>query len=265
MKLSIVLSTFAIVLPIACTTSSKPDSSGTSNTEPAAVAAAPVTTPDTTVKTATVEAPSEVVEYPSYLPWEYTFYGISNTTPAVAAFVQSGRVHNDAQSRKGELEFYVVDVEKNNYVTMPYFDFAEDKQSEAAQRDIKGILKQYNLPDTEFKKTSLSSASAGAPVMINDQEHSLKLLQTSADGKLIFELQLINLKTGQGWLLQKDKMLPASRGEVTKYALKDAYVRGDKIAVIIRYDRIGGITNGKEFKLGKFLIVTGSVGITPSL
>jgi hypothetical protein len=265
MKLSLVLSTFVIVLPMACTTSSKPDSSGTSTGEPPAVAATPVTAPDTTVKATTVEATTEVVEYPSYLPWEYTFYGISNTSPAVAAFVQSGPVHNDAQSRKGELEFYVVDVEKNNYVTMPYFDYAEDKHSEAAQRDIKGILKQYNLPDTEFRKTSLSSSADQSPVIINDQEHSLKLLQTSLDGKLIFELQLINLKTGQGWLLQKDKMLPSSRGEVTKYALKDAYVRGDKIAVIIRYDRIGGITAGKEFKLGKYLIVTGSVGITPNL
>ena len=45
-----------------------PDSSGAGKTEPAAVAAAPVAAPDTAVTATTVEATSEVVEYPSYLP-----------------------------------------------------------------------------------------------------------------------------------------------------------------------------------------------------
>ncbi len=263
MKRLFVFFTVFGILPFACTTPSKPDSS---KEQQPAVAVTPANKPDTTVNTTVTEEPKPVtMEYPSYLPWEYTFYGISNTNPAVAAFGQSGLVHNDSHTRKGELEFYVVDVEKNNYATMPYFDFAEDKYSETAQRDIKGILKQYNLPDDEYKKTSLSASKDNASVIINEQEHSLKLLQTTIDNKLIFELQLINLKTGQGWVLQKDKMLPSSRGEVTEYRLKDAYVRGDKIAVIIAYDRIGGVTAGKEFKLGKFLIVTGSVGIAPNL
>ncbi len=262
MKVFTVLVALALLLPFACTTSSKPDTSETSKSEPAAVAAESATKSDTTAQS---EAVAEVVEYPSYLPWEYTFYGISDTSPAVAAFEQSGLIYNDSPSHKGELEFYVVDVEKNNYVTPPYFDFSEGKHSEAARRDIKGILKQYNLPDDDFKKTSLSSMGDHSSVIINDQEHSLTLLQSSVDGKMIFELQLVNLKSGHGWLLQKDKMLPSSRGEVTKYSLKDAYVRGDKIAVIIHYDRIGGVKDGKEFKLGKFLIVTGSVAIAPNL
>jgi hypothetical protein len=264
MKKYIYAPTLSLLL-IGCTTSSKPDSSDGSKTQTPAVTATPLAV-DTAVQVQNIAAEvTKAVEYPEYLPWEYTFYGISSTSPVVAAFEQSGLIYNNSETHKGELEFYVVDVEKNNYVTPPYFDFSEGKHSEVARRDIKGILKQYNLPDNDFKKTILSSKGDHAPVMINNQEHSLNLIQTEVHGKLIFELQLINLKTRQGWVLQKDQLLPSSRGEVIKYSLKDAYVKGDNIAVIIHYDRIGGTTAGKPFKLGKYLIVTGSVGITPSL
>lgn len=257
----------ACVLITGCSTSSKPDSSKSDSTAVGA-AAVPTNAPDTTIqKEATAEAEQAPREYPSYLPWDYAFYGISKASPAIAAFEQSGLISNNASPQKGELEFYVVDVEKNNYVGLPYFDFWEgDTRFPAvAKKDIQGILRQYNLPDSNFRKTPLVARNDRAPVIIKEEEHELTLTQSRINGKLVFELQLRNVKTGRGWLLQKDQLLPSSRGEVTKYSLKDAYVREDDIAVIIHYERIGGVTEGKQFKLGKYLIVTGSVSIEPSL
>jgi hypothetical protein len=42
--------------------------------------------------------------------------------------------------------------------------------------------------------------------------------------------------SGQDISLQKDKVVPKTRGSVRRYRLHGAYVLGDKIAVFVEYD-----------------------------
>jgi hypothetical protein len=208
------------------------------------------------------EASSGPLPYPGAQElWKYTFYGF---TPDLVntAFSTTGP---DDYNWVG-YEFYVVNVNKNDFTGKPYRERFEDEIPDDVNKTIAARLAQYKLPvKTGFTKYNLDPTKEQSAVTIKGHTYLLKLLQTDVGEKKIFELQLIDPSTYKTWVLQKDNKLPASRGSVKRYKLKDAYVQDTKLAVMLEMDM-----ESYEFESvwkypTKYMMVTGTTEAKPNV
>lgn len=187
--------------------------------------------------------------------WTYQFFGFSPDLSTVA-FETTGRVDYNWVG----YQFFLVNVNKNDFVGKPYRErFEDDEAPDSVKTAMRARLKVYKLPSQSgFAKYTLDPLEG--KVVIRGVQHQLRLLQTGP----LFELQLVEPLAKKKWVLQKDTKLPASRGStVLAYRLKDAFVQGSKIAVMIELD-----TDPTEFEgvweyYTKYMMVTGTIDAAP--
>jgi hypothetical protein len=202
------------------------------------------------------EASSGPPPYPgSQELWTYQFYGFS---PDLVNTAFSTTGHDD-YNWVG-YEFYVVNVNKNDFSSKPYRERFEEELPEDLSKTIAGKLALYKLPEkTGFVKTVLNSAKAENAINIKGHNYLLKLFQTAIGDYKIFELQLTDPSTNKLWVLQKDKKLPVSRGSVKGYRLKDAYVQNNKLAVMLEMDMESYEFESYWYYPTKYMMVTGAI------
>ena len=186
--------------------------------------------------------------------WSYTFHGFTQDL-STTAFESSG---NDDYNWVG-YEFFVVNVNKNDFAAKAYRERFEDEVPDSVINVIKKRVTGYKLPTKGYTTFSFDGAKPEANVAIKGKNYRLKLLQTIVGENAIFELQLIDPSTSKIWILQKDKKLPASRGSVKRYRLKDAYVQNSKIAVMLEMDMESWQFEGLWEYPTKYMMVTGSI------
>lgn len=261
---------FAFIIAIAlsaCTNSSKTDSSGsdslrvnaatTSDTIPVAEEAE-----DTVERIMKTDATDPEIggDMVTELSWRYTFYGFLEGNHILAAYEQSGSADPE-NSTAGELEFYVVDVRKNEYASKPY----KAANNPAGKEYVTDYIADNHLSTPNYQKVDLAAMNDDPKLVINNQVYKVRLLQRSqSTNSMLLELQLINQQSGQGWMLQSDASLPKSRGEVLEYHLADAYIENDNVAIMIKYTRTQLDKNQNEYWIYKYLMVTGSVASKPN-
>lgn len=258
------------ILFSACTNSSKTDSSGSDSLDVNPL------TGNVVVDTATVgEEAEDTVErimktdandpeiggdMVTELAWQYTFYGFLEDNHILAAYEQSGSADPE-NTTVGELEFYVVDVRKNDYASKPY----KAANSPAGKEYVTDYIADHNLSVPNYQKVDLAAMNDDPKLVINNKVYNVRLLQRStSNNSVLMELQLINQQSGQGWMLQSDASLPKSRGEVLEYHLADTYIENDNVAIMIKYTRTQLDKNQNEYWIYKYLMVTGSVASKPN-
>jgi hypothetical protein len=257
-----------IILLAGCTTSSKTETSSASDSTAEARETEPVnagvaddqTESDTTEKImlTDVNDPSigdqgDVQEF----AWNYRFYGFSATTPTLAAYEQYGTTTPD-NGDKGDLEFYAVNVAKNDYAIKPYRLSGVTADNAAGGE----YIRKYNADHGLMLNTNaINLKTQEQPeITVNGKKFILRLLQRApAENMAMFELHLINPATKEAWLLQADESLPKSRGQVLSYGLADAYTSGNNVAVMLYYTRSQLDKDQNEYFLDKYLMVTGSI------
>jgi predicted secreted protein len=236
---------------------------------------------DIPVKTVTEEVPaansateaeasdeddSEAEANPRYpgmqILWKYKFYGFSPDLK-YAAFQTNGS--NDSYGLNDEIGLFIVDVDKNDYARKPFKYATEGEEMPLAENDakIQNILKEYHVIDGD-KSTKFTPGASNKifSISINKRPYALKLLQTDVGSNMIFELQLINSTDHKVLVLQKDKKLPASRGAVKRYRIKDSFVQNNKIAVMLEYDLESEQDAESYYSyVTRYMIITANVSI----
>lgn len=186
--------------------------------------------------------------------WSYTFHGFTPDL-STTAFETSG---NDDYNWVG-YEFFIVNVNKNDFAAKAYRERFEDEVPDSVINVIKKRVSSYKLPTKGYSTFSFDGTKPEGNVTIKGKNYRLKLLQTTIGENAIFELQLVDPSTSKTWTLQKDKKLPASRGSVKRYRLKDAYVQNSKIAVMLEMDMESWQFEGLWEYPTKYMMVTGAI------
>lgn len=191
--------------------------------------------------------------------WEYKFYGFSPDL-STAAFEQTG----SSDYNWSTFEFYVVGVNKNNFSTRPIRYSYEDDLPDSITKLVSDQLTRFQLRYKKgFTKYEIDPGKSEFGIKIETGNYKLKLLQTDVGENKIFELQLIDLSNSKIRILQKDSKLPVSRGAVKRYRLRDAYVQGKKLAVILELDMESYEIESYWYYPTKYMIVTGSLDVLP--
>jgi predicted secreted protein len=157
---------------------------------------------------------------------------------------------------------YFIDVDTNEWAAKPVQSEVRDSGAESEAARAEALRKA----GASLKKLGLSKPSPGALLFsdpADDHEADISLpvgsrrlvLVESGSGEgeeatSVFELDLMD--GPKPIALQKDFVLPASRGAAYAYALDRGYGLGDRIAVVIRYER-----RGFEGPDTRYLVVTG--------
>ena len=184
----------------------------------------------------------------------------------IAGFSTDGKHFVFAQIMPGEYNggsgnVYIVDVAKNEWAGKPAtfegeesdYGFSEIKEILTTMTD--SVLRKYSIKRGNFEDVfDFIDVNHDNVVMVESQRYVLDL-------KVVNNLIELRLKgNGKDILLQKDKKLPASRGNARRYRLNKAIVSGNNIAVFVEYD--SDVTTGFEnerYYNRKYIAITGVV------
>lgn len=133
-------------------------------------------------------------------------------------------------------QVFILDVAKNEWAKKP-IDY-DESDADIAYGEIRenlkvitdSVVRKHDIKRDYFDTFDFIDVNHNNLVMVNNEQYTLDL---KVDNNLI-ELRLKG--NGKDILLQKDKKLPASRGNVRRYRLNKAVVIDDKIAVFVEYD-----------------------------
>jgi len=208
--------------------------------------------------------PDTIAEYEADEPMT----GIHESELDITGFSTDGKYFVFSQIHPGEYnggsaQSYVIDVARNEWQSKPASvdvgedeDVAYDEMKETVKIKRDSMRLKYGIPrdryyDEEFAFIGMNENNV---VMVNKQRYVLNL---NVDNNLI-ELRIKG--NGKDILLQKDKKIPSSRGNVRRYRLNKAVVFGDKIAVFVEYDSdvVTGFEN-EHYYNRKNIAITGVV------
>lgn len=172
----------------------------------------------------------------------------------IAGFTDDGKYFifsqvdpGDGYSGEASGAVFVIDVEKNEWKGRPVRidltaeeGIAYDEFLETIKIKRDSTRKKYGIPRDNYYNDEFGfiGVNKNNVVMINKQRYVLELKTPNN----LIELRLKG--NGKDILLQKDKSIPKSRGNVRRYRLSKAVVSGDKIAVFVEYD--GEVITGFE-------------------
>jgi len=132
----------------------------------------------------------------------------------------------------GEGSVFIIDVEKNKWAIKPgRVETPDDDVSELLKPVRNTLLSKYGIQYHANTGKAINFGKEEPVLNINGKKWQVIL---DVDGLLI-DLHLKG-PNGQEISLQKDKVVPKTRGSVRRYRLHGAYVLGDKIAVFVEYD-----------------------------
>jgi hypothetical protein len=132
----------------------------------------------------------------------------------------------------GEGSVFIIDVEKNKWAIKPGRVETPDDDVSALLKPVRtSLLSQYGIQYHKNVGKAYNFGKEDPVVNINGKKWQVVF---NVDGLLI-DLRMKG-PAGQDISLQKDKVVPKTRGSVRRYRLHGAYVLGDKIAVFVEYD-----------------------------
>jgi hypothetical protein len=132
----------------------------------------------------------------------------------------------------GEGSVFIVNVEKNTWATKPgRVETPDEEVSELLKPVRNSLLAKYGIQYHKNVGKPYNFGKEQPVVTVNGKRWQVIF---DVDGLLI-DLHMKG-PSGQDISLQKDKVVPKTRGSVRRYRLHGAYVLGDKIAVFVEYD-----------------------------
>lgn len=156
---------------------------------------------------------------------------------------------------------YIVEVATNEWASKPALvayenDEGRERTRKSVAAKLDSVLRKYSMTyhGNMGYVFSFADINPNDAILLNYERATVHL---KVDGKLIE----VSVKTpDQTMILQKDKKVPASRGDVRRYRLYSASVLDGKIAVFVEYD--GNVVETPEnsrYYNRKYIVVTGYV------
>lgn len=177
----------------------------------------------------------------------YVFYGFSDDLK-YCAFETYGTYDGSGFPYSN---IYFIEVDKNKFAANPvaltsqnYNDLKRVRAANMKKAD--SLFKKFKINKSNIGKLVINTPkdSHNCSFKINAKTYGLKLIEKKAgkstfnyDTK-IFDLKLVkpgNKETS----LQKDTVLPKSRGEALGYGIKSVYSKGNKVVVFVEYSKTG--------------------------